>query len=311
MIKIFSILSLLVLLTGCGLSPHQKQHVSQFAYATERVSRSTQHQFKMTRTNILEIEKRRLIMRNVAPPTTLDLDGGLSATGLATQLETLQALGAYGEILYALSSHAEVEQITKATADFVSHYENVNKRYDFSEALSEDKKDALLKLVGIGSSWFTEGKKKVSLTAIIHSYTPEIKKLAALLKNDLILKENSLCLANENRKTTTTIKTGVIDHYCTSAKSLKQLASSHLRRKGLTFAQRQFAYESYVMALSAIEEVRLMSIIGAQTIESLIKANDSLVKVIEQDEFKTQDIKAYAEQVNELTTLANVLTHNP
>ncbi|WP_143068446.1 hypothetical protein [Azotobacter beijerinckii] len=101
-------------LTGCGLTPIQKQQVAQFATATESVAKTTQDQFKTTRDKVIELERRRLIMRNEAPPKDFDLDGGLSESGIATQIATLKALQSYGDILNKLATNDQGEAIAKA-----------------------------------------------------------------------------------------------------------------------------------------------------------------------------------------------------
>ena len=97
--KTTQLIVLAIALSGCGLTPIQKQQVAQFATATESISTTTQDQFKSTRDKVIELERRRLIMRKEAPPKSLDLDGGLSASGIATQIGTLKALQSYGDIL--------------------------------------------------------------------------------------------------------------------------------------------------------------------------------------------------------------------
>ncbi len=302
--------ALAVLVSGCGLTPIQKQQVTQFATATEAVSISTQEQFVSTRNKVLEIEKRRLIMRNMDPSTDLDLDGGLSATGIATQIATLKALGAYGDILNKLASNDQSEAITKAATEFLTQYEAAIKTQDETYSLDKEKKESLLAIVSMAGDLFVEHEKKKHIKSIVNIYTPEISKLASLLKNDLTLKEDSLCIPENKRKSTTAIKTGVIDHYCTSSKSLTQVSSSVLKNSGFSFQERAFAYNSYILGLSAIEEVNLMSKNGAKAVDSLIKANEKLTDVINKDKYTTDDIKEFAQQVTDLQTLIKVLTNN-
>lgn len=309
-IKLLVVLSLTGLVTGCGLTYHQKQQVSQFATATESVSSSTQEQFKATRDKVLEIEKRRLIMRNIAPPKNLDLDGGLSVSGITTLITTLKALGSYGDLLNKLASNDQSDAIKKAATEFLTQYEAANKLQDDNYSLPEDKKNSFSSIISMTGSLYLEYEKKKHVKSIVNTYTPEISKLANLLTNDLTLKEDSICIPKEKRKDTTTIKTGVIDHYCTSAKSLKQVSSSILKNSGHSFTEREFAYESYVLSLGAIEEVNLMSKKGAKAVAGLIKANNKLTEVIIRDKYTADDIKAYAQQVNDLKTLIKVLTKN-
>ena len=92
-------------------------------------------------------------------------------------------------------------------------------------------------------------------------------------------------------------------------KVLNNLQSFNLEKKGSTFSERKFAYESYVLALTAIEEIRLTSSKGEKTIKSLINANESLLKVINQKSYTSKDIKTFVKNVSELQTLTDVLVH--
>ena len=304
--KMVVIMAVATLFSGCGLTPIQKQQVTQFATATESVATSTQENFKSTRDKVIELERRRLIMRNIEPPSSFDIDGGLSAKGIATQIATLKALQSYGDILNKLALNDQAEAISKAATEFLTQYEVARKLNDELFVLDEDKKNAALGIFNIAGAWFVENEKKKHLINIVKSYSAEISNLADLLKNDLSLVGNSLCIDKSKWKDTD-IKTGVIDIYCTSADGLKELSTDVLKNRNYSFEERKFAYESYVMSQAAIHEIVMLSAEGAKTVSKLQKANDKLLKVIESDNYTADDIKAFAQQVQELHTLTKVL----
>lgn len=301
-------MSLSVLVVGCGLTPVQKQQVALFATATESISVSTQEQFKNTRDKIVEIEKRRLIIRNQAPPSKFDLDGGISASGVVTQISTLGALKLYGELLNKLASNDQSEKLGKAAAEFSASFESAYQVSDQSYSLSEDKKEAFEGAIKIVGSWFVENNKKKSIEKIVKAYSPEVSKLANLLVNDLVLKGSSMCLNKEDRQDNN-VKTGVIDHYCTSAKALRKASSDVLKNAGYSFDERGFAYDSYVLSMSAIEEVKLLSVSGRKSIEKFKNANAELLSSVKSNKFTSEQIKSYSKQVKELNTLIAVLTY--
>lgn len=304
---LFTVLA--IALFGCGLTPIQKQQVSQFATATESASTTTQDQFKSTRDKVIELERRRLIMRKEAPPKSLDLDGGLSASGIATQIGTLKALQSYGDILNKLATNDQGEAIAKAATSFLTQFEAAKKTQDSEYKLDDDKNNAALGAIGIVSSWFVEREKKKHIKAIVAAYSKDVGDLSQLLKNDLTLAEDSLCIEESKRKPrTSTSRTGVIDIYCTSADALSELASDILKDKNYSFAEREFAYHSYVLALQAREEISALSDQGGKVVSKLSTANDQLKNVIETDNYTSDDIKAFAQQVDELQTYIKVLT---
>ena len=296
-----------LLLSGCGLTPIQKQQVAQFATATESVAKTTQDQFKNTRDKVIELERRRLIMRNEAPPKSFDLDGGLSESGIATQIATLKALQSYGDILNKLATNDQGEAIAKAATNFMTQFEAAKQTQDASYKLDENKKSAVLGAIGIVSTWFIESEKKKHIKPIIEAYSKDVENLAELMKNDLTLVENSLCIEESKRKPAAS-KTGVIDIYCTSADAVSELASDVLKEKNHSYQEREFAYNSYVLAQQAKAEISTLSGQGNGLVSKLAKANDQLLKVIETDNYSTDDIKSFAKQVEELQTHIQVLT---
>lgn len=304
--KCIVIISSIMFLSGCGLTLGQKQQIAQFATATESVSLSTQDRFKSTRDKVVELERRRLIMRNEAPPKNHDIDGGLSATGLSTQIATLKALQSYGDVLNKLALNNQSEAISKAATELATQYEATMKIHDSGYTLDNDKKEAVLGIVNIAGLWFVESEKKKHMWNIVKAYSRDVAKLSKLLINDLTLVEDSLCIDEKKRKERVT-KTGVIDIYCTSADALKEQASDVLTDKGFSYADREFAYDSYVLAQQAIEEIVILSKQGGKVVEKLSEANDKLSKIIESDDYKTEDIRVYVQQVSELQTLTKIL----
>lgn len=296
-----------VSLSGCGLTPVQKQQVAQFATATETVAKTTQDQFKTTRDKVIELERRRLIMRNEAPPKSFDLDGGLSESGIATQIATLKALQSYGDILNKLATNDQGEAIAKAATNFMTQFEAAKQTQDAAYKLDENKKSAVLGAIGIVSTWFIESEKKKHIKPIVEAYSKDVGNLAGLMKNDLTLVEDSLCIEESKRKTVTS-KTGVIDIYCTSADAVSELAGDVLKEKNHSYQEREFAYNSYVLAQQAKAEISTLSSQGNGLVSKLSKANDQLLNVIENDNYTADDIKAFAKQVEELQTHIKVLT---
>lgn len=293
-------------ITGCGLTALQKQQVSQFATATESISKSTQDQFLSTRDKVIDLEKRRLIMRKQVPPKDFDLDGGLSSSGIATQISTLKALQSYGDILNKLVVNDQSEALSKAATDFLTQYETAKKAENPDYSLDQTKKDSIIGILGIANSWFVENKKKESVKKIVKAYSEDINNLANLIRNDITLTGYSLCIEEDKRKDSA-IKTGVIDIYCTSADGLREISKDVLRNQNFSFSEREYAYESFVLSESAIKEVREISAKGEKLVAKLIAANNQLTKVIESDKYQTKEIKEYANQVEELLTLTKVL----
>ena len=246
-------------------------------------------------------------MRNEVPPKSFDLDGGLSETGIATQIATLKALQSYGDILNKLATNDQGEAIAKAATNFMTQFEVAKQTQDAAYKIDESKKNAVLGAIGIVSTWFVEKEKKKHIKSIVEAYSKDVGNLAGLLKNDLTLVEDSLCIEESKRKPKNS-NTGVIDIYCTSADALSELAADVLKEKNHSFGEREFAYNSYVLAQQAKVEIGTLSGQGDKLVSKLSKANDQILKVVEEDNYTADDIKAFAKQVEELQTHIKVLT---
>lgn len=293
-------------LSGCGLTLLQKQQISQFSTATESVAVTVQERFKSTREKVIELERRRLIMRNETPPQTFDIDGGLSETGVATQIAALKALQSYGDILSKLATNDQGDAIAKSATNFLTQFEVAKQTQDAAYKLDDEKKNAILGVVDIAGSWFVENEKKKQVKLIVEKYSKDVGSLADILRNDLTLVEGSLCASEEKRKLEVS-RSGIMDIYCTSADAVIELARDVLSEGDHSYQEREFAYSSFVLAEQAKTEIRMLSNQGGGLTSKLSKANDQLLTVVESDNYTADDIKAFAKQVEELQTHIKVL----
>jgi len=306
--KIFiTIVFISIAITGCGLTAVQKQQVSQFATSTESISKLTQDQYISMYEKVVDMERRRLIMRKEVPPASFDLDGGLTSSGIATQISALKALQAYGNVLKNLAVANQSDEISKSATNFLTQFETAMQLDDSQYTLESDKKESIIGIVNIANTWFVENKKKKSIKKIVDAYSSEVSDLASLIRNDITLTGYSLCLEAKDRHDSN-VRTGVIDIYCTSADGLKEASKDVLSNKNYSFSEREFAYNSYVISEKVILEVRELSSKGSKLVDNLIKANEKLTKVIESDDYTTDDITDYAKSVQEVVTLTKVLT---
>ena len=201
------------------------------------------------------------------------------------------------------------EEIAKAATNFLTQFEAAKQTKNAEYKLDESKKNAVLGTIDIGSSWYIEKEKKKHIKSIVEAYSKDVGSLAELLRNDLTLVEDSLCIDESKRKPKQeTSKTGVIDIYCTSADAVSEKAGDVLMQENHSYQEREFAYNSYVIAQQAKEEIVTLSGQGGELVSKLSSANNQLLKVIEEDNYTADDIKAFAKQVEELKTHIIVLT---
>lgn len=299
-------LALVLLIAGCGLTPTQKQQVKQFATTAETVALNTQNGFKNTRDRVIELETMGLAL-NHRPVSHVDVDGGLSIDGITIQINALAALQAYAKVLNQLVSFDSMADVAGAATEFATQYDAATKAINVNYSLSDAQKQSIAGLITMTGSLFVEYKKKKHIKAFIALYGPDIEKLAVLLKHDLTLKGDSLCLSEVLDEAKG--KTGVIDHYCTSAKKLRRLAIGILNTETLNYADRERVIAALIESEKAIIEVRELSQRGEAAIAGLIVANGHLSKVIDDSRYTTNDIKVFAKQVGQLKTMLKVLSN--
>lgn len=294
-------------MSGCGLSPQQKQHIESFAMSTEAVSTIARDQFTETRSNIIELRKRTVVLSGNNPPKELDLDGGLNVEGIAARLAAVKALYAYGQTLEKLSSNDKSDDLGASANEFVTQLEASIQAKDTDYALTDDQKGALASIIAVPGKLYLEHNKKKSIKQLVLAYKDEVETLADLLVDDMVLSQGSLCL---NGKSSVSKRSGVIDIYCTEAKNLYRKSSLYLKRKSKTdleFYEREYAYTSLQLAQSSLDQIATYSKKSGAVLKSLSEANAKIVAVIEDDEFDVKELKAFSKDVKEFVNAIEAL----
>ena len=181
-------------------------------------------------------------------------------------------------MLVKLATEDRSENLQKAANELID-----NTTIALEKDLSDEQKGAINKIiVGLGSFWIDK-KKADAAKEIIPAYKQPVDNLADLLSEDFSLEDGSL---------------GYLKAYNTTAKRLKS-ASMRLVNAGDKYMvlERDRAVHAYAIAEKAIIKSTELSKEAKKSIGSLKKANAELVKVINKQEYSTDDIKKYAVQI--------------
>ena len=287
--KAISCLSIIALLSGCGLTGNQIVKTQSFGAATANIGKLGEEEFVNIRNGIIEMNKELVSIDNTKTADSLVFDKPTYAEPTSKRIAASKALKLYGELLTKLVSEDRSENLQKAANSLLD-----NTSAALEKDLSDEKKGAINKIiVGLGSFW-VEKKKADATKEIISAYQQPVAELADLLSEDFSLEENSL---------------GYLKAYETTAKRLKN-ASMRLVNAGdkYTVLERDRAVHAFALSEMAITRSNQLSNKAKKSIDGLKKANTELVKVMNNQQYSTDDIKNYAKQIQELVNLYQVLS---
>lgn len=289
-IRGLSYIILIAAITGCGLTNKQIVKTQSFGTATSNIGQFGEEEFINIRNGIIEMNKELVSIDNTKMANSLKFDKPASAEATVTRVSASKALNLYGELLVKLVTEDRSENLQEVANSLID-----NTSVALKKEISDEKKDAINKLiVGLGS-FLIEKKKADAAKEIIPAYQQPVNELAELLSEDFSLDDGAL---------------GFLKAYDTTAKRLKN-ASMRLVNAGdkYTVLERDRAVEALVMAEKAITRATEINNKANKTITGLKKANAELVKVINDENYSTDDIKAYAKQMQELVNMYQVITN--
>lgn len=290
MIRLLGCILLVAAISGCGLTNKQIVQTQSFGTATTNMGKLGEDEFINIRNGIIEMNRELVSIDNTKKANSLEFDRPASAEATATRVAASKALKLYGDLLVKLVTEDRTENLQKVANSLIN-----NTSAALKTELSDEKKDAINKIiVSLGSFWI-EQKKADAVKEIIPEYQQPVDKLAELLSDDLSLDDGSH---------------GFLKAYDITAKRLKN-ASMRLVNAGGKYSvlERGRAVRDLVMAEKAISRATEIGKKARKTIASLKKANAELVKVIRNKKYSTDDIKAYAKQMQELVNLYQVLAN--
>lgn len=276
-------------LTGCGLTSKQIVKTQSFGTATENIGKLGEEEFVNIRNGIIEMNQELVVIDNTKTAGDLRFDRPASPEATATRIAATKALKSYGELLVELVTEDRTENLQKVANSLIDNITAALKK-----DLSDEKKGAINGIIaGLGSFW-VEKKKADAAKEIIPAYEQPVNELADLLAEDFSLDDGAL---------------GYLKAYDTTARRLKN-ASMRLVNEGAqhSFTERERAVQALVLSESAMSRAEEISKKAGKAIRSLKKANAELVKVIKEESYSTDDIKAYAKQIQELVNMYQVLT---
>ena len=289
-IRALSCILVVASISGCGLSHKQIIKTVLFGTATSNIGKLSEEELVNIRNGIIEMNKELVSIDNTKEANSLKFDRPATIEATTKRVAASKTLKLYGDLLVKLITEDRSENIQKVANSLIN-----NTSIALNKELSNEKKGAINKIIiGLGSFW-VEKKKANAAKEIIPMYKQPVDELAELLREDFSLDDGSH---------------GFLKAYDTTAKRLKN-AAMRLVNAGDKYSvlERGRAVQALVMAEKAISRATELGKKAKKTFGSLKKANAELVKIIGDEKYSTDDIKAYTKQMQELVNMYQVLTN--
>ena len=283
-LRVSLFLSLLFLLSGCGLTGTQQQAAARFARASAGLGEFTAKEFSGLRELTIEMNTRDVVIDGEAKLT--NLDESLSPDAVSARISAATALSSYGQLLLSLVEETQGAELKAASDDFVGSFKRVS-----GKTLSDDQLEALGTLVqGIGGL-LVEYKKAKAVKRIVKEAKPDVDKICDLL------------IADFNRT-----GLGVGQGVDVTITRLKADVDYALATPGVDHQRRLVAVEAFKLADDAKNRLNVLGSQAVKTLTTLKSANQQLASAMENDESSIADIQALGKQIKELADAARALS---
>jgi hypothetical protein len=290
---------LLLLLSSCGLTDRQRNAVRSFGQSAHALSQFTEAELPRMRHRLIEINSTmvRLVGEEdadlgakdtVTGVAILNLDGALNPETIKAALQAVQGLAGYAAALSAVVDY-DSERDLKEAADRLS--QSIKGVEISGRALLEDEQaDALADTIRQLGGMFVERKRATVVRSIVATYRPLVPELVALLTKSFDPTSGSGGLAVE---------------VSTRAKDLAVAAKAVMRRETSPDPERRERTRgAEELATENLRQQELLATHAAAAFARMASANDTMARVLENDEIGTDEIRAFYGAVVDL--LANV-----
>lgn len=284
--RIVGVLLLAGLATGCAMTPQQKEQVGRFGKATATLGAFAADELPALRRQIIEMDSLTQVLAADGRMPAPDGERPISPDSARQRVAAAQALQAYGALLDALASGARKETLRSKAQDLVETFDSA-----LHQGLSDAQRNAASGLIAsLGALWL-EKRKKDGVRAIVASYQQPVAQLGRLLAEDF-----------------TALGSGYLGAYTAVAGRLENRAKGVLADAPLTLTERQLVINALLDAEVAKRRALALEHAAHQAIAELEAAHAALTAVINDGDMRVESIRAYARSIQELHTLARVLT---
>lgn len=165
-------------LSGCGLTVHQKAALDHFATATQDFSTTAQTEFQKSRQDVIEMNRFRFELGDTRV-NPAQLDRLLTRDRAETRIVALQALEDYAVLLRKLVGAVPEGELLEASNSFVSNLRSI-KGVSFSDQQAEGIGKAVAAVGGL----YVEHKRAHAVREVVETANGPILAVIDLVKRD-------------------------------------------------------------------------------------------------------------------------------
>jgi hypothetical protein len=257
MIKKITVLTLSLIISGCGLSVTQREAATRFASASTSVGDFSTKEFAAMRDVTIQMNTKDIALGGKAKIN--DLDGAFDVDDVAIRINAAIALSAYGDLLLALVDDRQSRDLRNATMQFEDSLRGVSGR-----TLSDADLDNLGALVYNIGGFFLEQQRAKALKQIVLRSKTDVDHLCDLLIQDFNPTGLNLLHAVDN-----------------TSKRLKVDADMALAAQKDNPKSKLFAIQAYRLADSQRTRVKKTGAQAVAVLTALKSANAELVNALE------------------------------
>jgi hypothetical protein len=173
---VITVIALLLLVAGCGMTVQQRMAVGQFGSATTEFASLTRSEFIQSRQDVIEMNRYRILLGD---DSVKSLDEHFTPERLQPRFQALDALSRYGDLLQSLLTTSSSADLRSSADGFVSSLNEIQ-----GVNISEADGEMLGKVVSFGGSFFVEYKRAQAMKKTVEFAHRYVMKTIALVEND-------------------------------------------------------------------------------------------------------------------------------
>lgn len=283
-----SLILIIWLLSGCGLTHNQQVKTRSFAQSTQALGQLSSSEFDHIHREIETMNKLYLTLNTSQVTRQFDFLKAISLEKSQVRISTSKALLKYGELIEAIVDKKTSEEIAQIAEGTISLLYQVNDS-TLEDAQHSDFKGALEALY----HYWLASKQQADLKKLLIQFHPTIEKVANTLKQDFSIKPSS---------------SGYLKAYEITAKRLKLTAAAIINQGNkYTLNERELAVEAYHLATSSLTRAKKLGSKFNKAINRFIATQEQLNKALTNTSYSSSDGKIYIELAKEIKELYQAL----
>jgi hypothetical protein len=177
-----TIISFLVVLTGCAGPGKHRDATEIFGLATERIGRMGENEFVAIRSGIIRMNKFQAVMDKSATSRTIAYDAPAPADETARRVSASKSLRHYGDLLMRLASDDRTQFVRKAAVTFADSVGET-----LGGELTAAQEEAIASVIAGLDGYWSESRKTRTIRDVVLAYEGAVVAMADLLLADLSL----------------------------------------------------------------------------------------------------------------------------